>query len=155
MSDFLTILLSFLGAVIGSIITIRLGYRELYAKNVTTNRMEWINVWRTKIPEFLSKLEILLKIKEDNKNDSNENNDKDYFKILDEFYQAKYMIEIRLNLNESKHQMVYLLINEITEALLDCNECYNSITKKKEQLLILSRTILKEEWERVKIESKH
>lgn len=146
MSDFLTILLSFLGAVIGSIITIRLGYRELYAKNVTTNRMEWINVWRTKIPEFLSKVEILLKIKEDDKN---------YSKILDEFYQAKYMIEIRLNLNESKHQMVYLLINEITEALLDCNECYNSITKKKEQLLILSRTILKEEWERVKIESKH
>ena len=155
MSDFLTILLSFLGAVIGSIITIRLGYRELYAKNVTTNRMEWINVWRTKIPEFLSRVEILLKIKEYNKNDFNGNNDKYYSKILDEFYQAKYMIEIRLNLNESKHQMVYLLINEITEALLDCNECYNSITKKKEQLLILSRTILKEEWERVKIESKH
>lgn len=155
MSDFLIILLSFLGAVIGSIITIRLGYRELYAKNVTTNRMEWINVWRTKIPEFLSKVEILLKIKEYNKNDSNGNNDKYYSKILDEFYQAKYMIEIRLNLNESKHQMVYLLINEITEAVLDCNKCYNSITKKKEQLLILSRTILKEEWERVKIESKH
>lgn len=114
MSDFLTILLSFLGAVIGSIITIRLGYRELYAKNVTTNRMEWINVWRTKIPEFLSKVEILLKIKEYNKNDFNGNNDKYYSKILDEFYQAKYMIEIRLNLNESKHQMVYLLINEIT-----------------------------------------
>ena len=122
MSDFLTILLSFLGAVIGSIITIRLGYRELYAKNVTTNRMEWINVWRTKIPEFLSKVEILLKIKEDDKN---------YSKILDEFYQAKYMIEIRLNLNESKHQMVYLLINEITEAVLDCNKCYNSITKRR------------------------
>lgn len=155
MSDFLTILLSFLGAVIGSIITIRLGYRELYAKNVTTNRMEWINVWRTKIPEFLSKVEILFKIKEHDKNDSNGNNDKNYSKILDEFYQAKYMIEIRLNLNESKHQMVYLLINEITEAVLDCNKCYNSITKKKEQLLILSRTILKEEWERVKIESKH
>ena len=60
MTEILSLLLSFVGALIGSFLTIKLGYRELYAKNVTQNRMDWINVWRIQIPEFLSKVDCIL-----------------------------------------------------------------------------------------------
>ena len=76
--------------------------------------------------------------------------------LMEKLYRSKYLIEIRLNLNESKHQMVYVLMKDIVENIVnyknDLN--FNLIKDKEEQLLVLARLILKEEWERVKTESK-
>ena len=58
---------------------------------------------------------------------------------------------MRLNLNEKRHQEVYLLINKIAyEKTLD----NNNYKPTKEALMAVSRDLLKEEWERVKLEAK-
>ena len=58
---------------------------------------------------------------------------------------------MRLNLNEKRHQEVYLLINKIAyeEPLGD-----DDYKVAKEALMAVSRDLLKEEWERVKLEAK-
>lgn len=60
MNEFLIAILSFIGVVVGTKLTIKLGYKELYTKNVTSNRMEWINVWRNTIPKFIATVDLIL-----------------------------------------------------------------------------------------------
>lgn len=51
--------------------------------------------------------------------------------------------------------MVYNLLNNITDCLVNSDiVCFQKVNSYKQQLLVLSRTILKEERERVKKESK-
>ena len=51
--------------------------------------------------------------------------------------------------------MVYNLLNNITDCFVNSDiVCFQKVNSYKQQLLILSRAILKEEWERVKKESK-
>ena len=58
---------------------------------------------------------------------------------------------MRLNLNEKRHQEVYLLINKIAYEESLGNDDYKVA---KEALMAVSRDLLKEEWERVKLEAK-
>ena len=60
----------------------------------------------------------------------------------------KNNILIRLNMNEKLHQEVYLLINKFSYE--NNGEEYS---KNKELLMSVSRSLLKEEWERVKDEA--
>ena len=58
---------------------------------------------------------------------------------------------MRLNMNEKKHQEVYLLINKIAYDESINNENYRIY---KEALIFVSLDLLKEEWKRVKLEAK-
>lgn len=150
----------FYGALVGAIIggfitsivcvfTLRFSYHELYAKTVSSSRNEWINLWRDEISYFIALADIL---KSNNLNKENNSMDKgNYLKLLEEYNVSKNKIIMSLNLNEKKHQEVYLLLTKI-DSINNTNDINYNVTK--ECLMSVSRDLLKEEWERVKLEDR-
>lgn len=130
-------------AIITSIIGFRnigLSYKRLFAETVSSSRNNWINVWRDEISKFLAISDMLRPESGciDKDNDRNE-----YLKLLEEYHTSKNKILMRLNMNEKRHQEVYILINKITyeEGLNDVD-----YMKCKERLMAVTRDLLKEEW---------
>lgn len=153
------------GALIGGLITsligiftLRFSYNDLYAKTISSSRNEWITIWRDEVSKFLAISDMLRyeNFNKDGDNSKDENIEKDnvnsdYLKMLEEYHISKNKILMRLNLDEKKHQEVYLLINKIAyENGLKDDEY--KITK--ECLMAVTRDLLKEEWERVKLEAR-
>ena len=141
------------GALIGGLITLFIGiftlrfsYNDLYAKTISSSRNEWITVWRDEVSKFLA-ISDMLRYEKFDKDKVNS----DYLKMLEEYHISKNKILMRLNLDERKHQEVYLLINIIAYENGLKNDEYK-ITK--ECLMAVTRDLLKEEWERVKLEAK-
>lgn len=147
-------LIGLIGGLIGSFITLIIGllttrfsYNNLFADTVSKSRNNWINTWRDELSNFLA-IADMLRHETTTKKACNEH---EYIELLKEYHIAKNKIIMRLNLNEKRHQEVYLLINKIAyEEPLE-NDDYKVA---KEALMAVSRDLLKEEWERVKLEAK-
>ena len=147
-------IIGLIGGLIGSLITLVIGllttrfsYNNLFADTVSKSRNNWINTWRDELSKFLA-IADMLRYEETIKKECNEH---EYIELLKEYHIAKNKIIMRLNLNEKRHQEVYLLINKIAyEEPLE-NDDYKIA---KEALMAVSRDLLKEEWERVKLEAK-
>lgn len=141
-----------IGAAIGAVLTFIIGlsttifsYHDLFARTVSNSRNEWINIWRDEISNFLAISDILRYETFDLQNKEK------YLDFLKEYHVSKNKILMRLNLNEKRHQEIYLLINSIAyEKKLSSTE----YCKLKESLMAVSRDLLKDEWERVKQEAK-
>lgn len=132
-----------IGALIGSIvpaITLRFNYRQLFAQSVSSNRMDWINVWRENISKFLACAEVL----------HNRYRCKNIplLQVEKEMYEARGMVVSRLNLKEEEHRKMLLLMNNFS---VHCSN--HQFIKQREEILELARNILKYEWERVKAEA--
>ena len=69
---------------------------------------------------------------------------------MKEYHIAKNKIIMRLNMNEKRHQEVYLLINKIAYEEIDDEE-YRVL---KESLMAVTQNLLKNEWERGKLEAR-
>lgn len=147
-------LIGLIGGLIGSLITLIIGllttrfsYNNLFADTVSKSRNNWINTWRDELSNFLA-IADMLRHETTTKKECNEH---EYIELLKEYHIAKNKIIMRLNLNEKRHQEVYLLINKIAyeEPLGD-----DDYKVAKEALMAVSRDLLKEEWERVKLEAK-
>ena len=139
----LTFVAALLGALLGSLgtyFTLRFNYNQLYAQTVSSNRMEWINVWRENVSTFVACAEIL------HKHDAP---DDKLIEVEQELYKAKAMITSRLNLNEKNHIAMLTLINTFR---IQTND--EDFTNQREAILSLERQILKPEWERVKKEAR-
>ncbi|MDY2879399.1 MAG: hypothetical protein SOT34_00445 [Candidatus Borkfalkiaceae bacterium] len=107
-------------------------YKSLYANTVSGSRNEWLNEMRGFISVMLSEIQ---------SDQSNANGrTKEYFKARDQ-------ILLRLNLNEAKHKM-------LEEQIRILDGCSGSKNETIEKIVIISRHILKEEWEKVKKEAK-
>lgn len=129
-----------LSAIIGFFNT-RFGYNQLFAQTVSSNRMDWINVWRENISKFLACAEFL-----------HNHKDKKCKKCCEyekEMYQAKSMIISRLNMTEDLHCLMKASLDKF-----DYNTDDKTFEKKREYVLELARQILKPEWERLKDEAK-
>ncbi len=74
----------------------------------------------------------------------------DYIELMKEYHIAKNKIIMRLNMNEKRHQEVYLLINNIAYENISDDD-YRVF---KESLIAVTRDLLKNEWERVKLEAR-
>lgn len=141
------ILSGFLGALLGaglSFLTLRYNYRDLYARNISSSRMEWINNFREEMSTVIAAIEF---------NGCCEIASTEKCDILYDAYKARAKLQTRLNLNISKYgneynQALYDLLNSI-----DFKNCKNS-QKTVEQLLTLTRKILEPEWQRVKSEAR-
>ncbi len=157
------VLVSLLGVILSAVISWvvvsyerKYNYHQLFAQTVSSNRMDWINVWRENISVFLSHAERLhedLCKKQKNKTckraiyictnitiaDSDDNRK--------EMYEAKNRILSRLNMTERKHILLFDAINQLD---IQSKEFY----AQKEYIMTLVRLILKDEWERVKKEAK-
>ena len=143
MSDGITPALIALGGVflsafvsyLVSVKTARYNYKQLFAETVPQSRNKWLNEMRGFISTILvvAKEECVLS-KEP--------------VASDEYLKARDEILLRLNMKESLH---ILLENEI-EKLDHANS--NNVDDISGKILTISRTILKEEWEKVKAEAK-
>ena len=147
-------IIGLIGGLIGSLITLVIGllttrfsYNNLFADTISKNRNNWINTWRDELSKFLA-IADMLKHETTTKKACNEH---EYIELLKEYHIAKNKIIMRLNLNEKRHQEVYLLINKIAYEEPLYNDDYKIA---KEALMAVSRDLLKEEWERVKLEAK-
>lgn len=147
-------IIGLIGGLIGSLITLVIGllttrfsYNNLFADTVSKSRNNWINTWRDELSKFLA-IADMLRHENTTKKACNEN---EYIELLKEYHIAKNKIIMRLNLNEKRHQEVYLLINKIAYEKSLGNDDYKVA---KEALMAVSRDLLKEEWERVKLEAK-
>ncbi len=136
------ILSGLVGAILGSgisFLTLKYNYRDLYARNISKNRMDWINNFRDELAIIIAALECK----------------KDHETIYNAC-KARAKIQTRLNLDISKEG------NEYNQAMSDllCSinfyESYDSVTKDKlvKKLVSLTRKILEPEWQRVKQEAK-
>jgi len=142
MEDWLAALIgAIIGAVFGFIaswLTLRFNYHQLFAQTVSSNRMDWINVWRENIAKLLACAEVLHSKKPS-----------DHCKCEKEFFEARAMIIIRLNPKEPKH----VLMNKLLENF-DYKINNKNFNTQKEAIIELAQSILKPEWERVKKEAK-
>ena len=142
MEYILNFVVALIGAFLGSIgtyFTLRFNYNQLYAQTVSSNRMDWINLWRENISKFLACAEILHK---------HQKSSDELMKIEKEMYEARTMITSRLNLNEKNHTTMLVLMNSFS---VYCSD--EVFLNQREAILSLAREILKPEWERVKKEA--
>lgn len=141
-------LIALIGVLLSISITLIIGlcnnrynYRQLYAETISTNRMDWINVWRENVSRFLACAETL---RNNRTCDSDE-----ILKIEKEMYAARSMVVSRLNLNEEDHKLMLVLMNKFT---IHCND--EDFINQREAIVALARKILKPEWERLKDEAR-
>lgn len=143
MSDGITPALIALGGVflsafvsyLVSVKTTRYNYKQLFAETVSQSRNKWLNEMRGFISTIL---EVAKKECVSGKEPV----------ASDEYLKARAEILLRLNMKESLH---IFLENEI-EKLDHANS--NNVDDISRKILTISRTILKEEWEKVKAEAK-
>ena len=138
--DTWTIILSAAVSIIVALITTRVTVKQIYSERVSKSRMEWINIWRENIAEFLTVAE---RISELSQKDCPE-------QLADLNYRlnlCRNRILVRVNLAEEDHRHLYDLLMNI-----NWEESQN-FKINKEKLLSLTRKILKPEWERYKKES--
>ncbi len=132
-------------ALVGTLLTLRLSSKQVYTNNVTSNRMDWINIWRENISIFLANAQILREMAENPKLFGDVG--KKRVDLKAEMYKAREMIIIRLNLAENLHKAMLLAIAEFDYK-------GENFQRKKAYIEELARAILKPEWERLKIEAK-
>lgn len=173
-------LIALAGVLVSVLISLSLGlatrkynYNQLFAQTVSTNRMDWINVWRESISTFLACANVLRKycslLQNEKQGDKKTVGIKDTetgkeitvadspaptADKLDEYIfkmeHARRMITTRLNMKEEMHIMMFNAINRLNYSGGGDKE-FNAQCELIEQL---ARSILKPEWERVKEEAK-
>ncbi|MDE7372449.1 MAG: hypothetical protein K2N18_00105 [Clostridia bacterium] len=153
-------IIALIGVLVSVLITLILGlatrkynYNQLFAQTVSSNRMEWINVWRENISTFLACAKVLHKYYsagasaiDNNSAKDDKFDENDYLFKLE---QSRTMITTRLNLKEDMHVMMFGAINQ-----LDYGKDNGKFNLQCEYIEELARSILKPEWERVKEEAK-
>lgn len=127
----LGVLLSLGISLLVALLTRRYNYHHLFAETVSSSRNTWLNEMREYISEMLAQA------------DKSQTN----YKPL-EYYKARHQVVLRLNLKETLHLM---LLHQIK--ILD-NCTTKNYTTARDNIIEISQAILKEEWEKVKLEAK-
>lgn len=165
-------LCTLLGAVIGAIISFLTVKRTIYNETVSQRRNVWLNEMREYISQMLAYKKVIVAcknnsacIKPENCEIHNNGNDaidaegqtsgcnesithrRCYIEFVEKYETAKNQVLIRLNLSEQKHQ----LLKSTIEDLDNDSKNYNDVAPI---IIEISRSILKDEWEKVKKETK-
>lgn len=140
----ITLLCGIIAAVVSMItsnITTRFSYKQLFAETVSKSRNKWLNEMRDFISTMLTEVQKHCS----NKNAQDNDSSSAHHEGTSDYWKARNEIMLRLNLNEPLHLM---LKNEIL------NLDNNSDEKTIENIIAISQTLLKEEWEKVKKEAR-
>lgn len=145
-------ILSFIGALAGAIIgfigswlLLKYNYKDLFAKTVSSNRMDWINKFRDEIATVIGTVRILK---------NSEPPYGDYRADILKAEQARGRLLTRLNMHTER------LGNEYNKVFAERLEALNFYAADKvseedmQKLIELTRKILEPEWQRVKNEAK-
>lgn len=144
------ILSGVLGAILGagvSFLTLRYNYRDLYARSISTSRMEWINNFREEISIIVATVRTFSDKKNNEKNDDNFN-----MRIL-EAEKARAKLLLRLNLDTSKPGNEYNRVMLEVLSDFDFRNPSPNDEQKVKILIDLTRKILEPEWKKVKREA--
>ena len=127
--------------------TIKYNYKELFAETVSKSRNKWLNAMRDFISTMLAEVQNPCPIAKDDEVCKNAECVLKSNNTLrtNKYWKARNEILLRLNLSEPLHLM---LRNEILQ--LDSNNNEKTI----EDIILISQSLLKEEWEKVKKEAK-
>lgn len=129
-------LIGFVGAIVGALFTVAVTKLNNYNQSVSQCRNKWLNDMRENISNMLACKKAL---------DDAENTEKK-IELKREYEYAKNQTLLRLNLSENKHILLKVAIEELEL------QGYSEETAQK--IAEISRSILKEEWEKVKYEAK-
>ena len=127
-----------IGALIGAAttwVTLRFKYRDLFARTVSSNRMDWINSFRNELSVVVAALRT---------------GGKPF-----EAEEARSKLLTRINLDTSRPGNEYnaVFLEWLNKAdFKNKNTCYKECVAKK--LIEISRNILQYEWQRVKEEAR-
>lgn len=139
------IIASIIGAVVGfgsGYLTLRLGYKDLYARTVSTNRMDWINNFREEISIVIAGIRCKGRNSEGTVDD-----------IIYQAEKARAKLLTRLNMNIARIGNEYNAVMNDVLNKIDFSNTSISDQKYIETLIGLSRKILEPEWRRVKQEA--
>mgnify|MGYP000165654822 CR=1 FL=1 len=154
-AEVIAAIIALVGVILSAIIsfvvarqTTRFNYKHLFAETVSQSRNKWLNDMREYVSQLLSNARRIFY-----KNVTNEN----VVEICNEYDECKFQILMRLNLEEKYHRKLHFLILAL-EDLIGTNQKAN-VTEDDFKLIELeiintSRSIFKEEWEKVKREAK-
>lgn len=122
-----------------TLLTLRFHYHDLYAKSISSNRMDWINNFREEISTIIACLSF---------NDLGER-----AKYAYDAEKARAKLLTRLNMDTTRLGNEY---NEAMDTVLNsiCFECGCTSQETVKRLITLSRKILEPEWQRVKEEAR-
>ena len=137
--------LGFVGGLIASLITVWVARIKNSGEIVSNRRNVWLNEMRDNISKMLACKKAMKNVKNGNTQQATINGSPS--ELEKEYEVAKNEVLIRLNLTEGKHQLLKAAIEE-----LDTSGDYDSIAAEK--ILEISRSLLKDEWEKVKRETK-
>lgn len=149
--------LGFVGGLIASLITVWVARIKNYGEIVSERRNVWLNEMRNNISRMLAYKKAIDCVEEEIKPQPQPQTKtqtktkgglfEKKVKLGKEYELAKNEVLIRLNLTEGKHQLLKTAIEEF-----DTSDAYDSIAAEK--ILEISRSLLKDEWEKVKRETK-
>ena len=145
-------LFGFMGGLIASLITVWVARIKNYGEIVSNRRNVWLNEMRDNISRMLACRKVIKEIVDKKNGDTQSTKtwggqSEKKAKLEKEYELAKNEVLIRLNLTEGKHQLLKAAIEEF-----DTSDAYDSIAAEK--ILEISRSLLKDEWEKVKRETK-
>lgn len=150
-------LFGFMGGLIASLITVWVARIKNYGEIVSERRNIWLNEMRNNISRMLAYKKAIDCVEEEIKPQTQPQTQpqtktkgglfEKKVKLEKEYELAKNEVLIRLNLTEGKHQLLKAAIEEF-----DTQDDYDSIAAEK--ILEISRGLLKDEWEKVKKETK-
>ncbi len=123
----------------------RINKRTTFINSVTAERVKWIGKLRENISTFcgLTNHWVLTDI------DSEEST-----KIIKELDKLKIMIKLQVNPQEDHGKKIMELIDEIPELTNKDSETISKLNSKIDEVVSTSQSLLKEEWDKVKMEAK-
>ena len=132
-----------IGVVVGSLFTFLVSKMNFYKETVSRRRNVWLNEMRNYISKMLACKKAMHTIHFSCTATDSVNKKK----CIEDYENYKNQVLIRLNLKEEKHKMLKTEIEKL-------NKKEKKFDQETENILEISRSILKEEWEKVKKETK-
>ncbi len=142
------------GVILSTVISLIIGfwgkrynYHHLFAETVSQSRNKWLNEMREYISEMLANKRRMVYGNVD---------EMSAVEICNKYDTCKFQVLMRLNINESDHRQLRALIIELDG--YGVQKLGQTAVKQYEAtelaIIEISRKILKEEWDKVKLESK-
>jgi hypothetical protein len=136
-------------AIIGPLVSLKIARKQINASILSGNRQEWINTLRNEVSGFVSVISLLGALRSGGYKGvtSDEAN-----KFGREAMERKSKIELLLNPSESLHNELIAAIENALSIAIHAEIEPNAVEQRRyiDQILNKSKTILKQEWVRVK-----
>jgi hypothetical protein len=139
---------------IGVAVTLLLGLWNLWVNHSTSRRTSFVNtvtsqriVWIEQLRQDIGAFSGLAY----HWSCTNIRGDEEKRNIIIELDRLRYVIRLRLNPEGEQDKRIQTLV----ESILRTSEEQDAVTKILEELTVASQALLKEEWEKVKTESKY